>query len=218
MSSCRVVMVIVVALWLVAGCWWLSWLHCGRLQVADGNHGCTLVSCRLLMEIMVALWKSWLHCGWLQVADDNHGCTLETMVALLSAAGCWWKSWLHCGRLQVADGNHGCTVVGCKLLMVIMLHCGRLQAVVDNSAQRLLSLSAQWEKHRAPLIEQFRMLRQLSSQREVSCFGGLCYCWCHHIRSSTACTVLFDSTKWFPVLIMAANVTVHWGGWELGQF
>ena len=168
-------MVIMVALWSVAG--WKSWLH-------FGNHGCTVVGCRLLMIIMVALWKS----------------------------------WLRCCRLQVSDGNHGCTVIGCRLLMVIMLHCGRLQAVVDNSAQRLLSLSAQWEKHRAPLIEQFRMLRQLSSQREVSCFNGLCYCWCHHIRSSTACTVLYDSSKWFPVLFMAVNVTVHWGGWELGQF
>ncbi|KAL8579947.1 hypothetical protein ACOMHN_060248 [Nucella lapillus] len=42
----------------------------------------------------------------------------------------------------------------------------KLQAVVDNSAQRLLSLAAQWEKHRAPLIKQFRTLRELSSQRE----------------------------------------------------
>ncbi|KAK7503834.1 hypothetical protein BaRGS_00004957 [Batillaria attramentaria] len=42
----------------------------------------------------------------------------------------------------------------------------KLQAVVDSSGQRLLNLAAQWEKHRAPLIEQFRTLRQLSSQRE----------------------------------------------------
>ncbi|XP_076446485.1 coiled-coil domain-containing protein 22 homolog [Babylonia areolata] len=42
----------------------------------------------------------------------------------------------------------------------------KLQGVVDNSAQRLLSLAAQWEKHRAPLIEQYRTLRELSSQRE----------------------------------------------------
>ncbi|KAK7097262.1 coiled-coil domain-containing protein 22 homolog [Littorina saxatilis] len=42
----------------------------------------------------------------------------------------------------------------------------KLQGVVDGSAQRLLSLAAQWEKHRAPLIDQFRTLRELSSQRE----------------------------------------------------
>lgn len=43
-----------------------------------------------------------------------------------------------------------------------------LQAVVESSAQRLLNLATQWEKHRAPLIDQYRKLRQLSSQREVS--------------------------------------------------
>ncbi|XP_025085148.1 coiled-coil domain-containing protein 22 homolog [Pomacea canaliculata] len=42
----------------------------------------------------------------------------------------------------------------------------KLQAVVESSAQRLLNLATQWEKHRAPLIDQYRKLRQLSSQRE----------------------------------------------------
>ncbi|XP_070553275.1 coiled-coil domain-containing protein 22 homolog [Ptychodera flava] len=36
----------------------------------------------------------------------------------------------------------------------------KLQAVVDSSAQRLVNLANQWEKHRAPLIDQYRELRE----------------------------------------------------------
>ncbi|XP_012945251.1 coiled-coil domain-containing protein 22 homolog [Aplysia californica] len=43
---------------------------------------------------------------------------------------------------------------------------GKLQAVVDSSAQRLVTLAKQWESHREPLIQQYRELRQLHSQRE----------------------------------------------------
>ncbi|CAH3173149.1 unnamed protein product, partial [Porites evermanni] len=38
-------------------------------------------------------------------------------------------------------------------------------SVVDASAQRLVSLAQQWEKHRAPLIEQYRELKQLNANR-----------------------------------------------------
>ncbi|XP_002740143.3 coiled-coil domain-containing protein 22 homolog, partial [Saccoglossus kowalevskii] len=38
----------------------------------------------------------------------------------------------------------------------------KLQSVVDSSAQRLVSLANQWEKHRAPLIEQYRQLKELN--------------------------------------------------------
>ncbi|CAH3127234.1 unnamed protein product [Porites lobata] len=41
----------------------------------------------------------------------------------------------------------------------------KLQSVVDASAQRLVSLAQQWEKHRAPLIEQYRELKQLNANR-----------------------------------------------------
>ncbi|XP_045203989.2 coiled-coil domain-containing protein 22 homolog [Mercenaria mercenaria] len=42
----------------------------------------------------------------------------------------------------------------------------KLQSVVDSSAQRLINLASQWEKHRAPLIDQFRSLKELSSKTE----------------------------------------------------
>ena len=42
-----------------------------------------------------------------------------------------------------------------------------LQSVVDSSAQRLVTLANQWEKHRAPLIEQYRELKDLNSKKEV---------------------------------------------------
>lgn len=42
----------------------------------------------------------------------------------------------------------------------------KLQSVVDSSAQRLITLANQWEKHRAPLIEQFRTLKDLSAKSE----------------------------------------------------
>ena len=45
--------------------------------------------------------------------------------------------------------------------------CLNFQSVVDSSAQRLINLANQWEKHRAPLIEQFRTLKELSAKSEV---------------------------------------------------
>ncbi|XP_062577497.1 coiled-coil domain-containing protein 22 homolog [Saccostrea cucullata] len=42
----------------------------------------------------------------------------------------------------------------------------KLQAIIDSSAQKLVTLANQWEKHRVPLIEQFRELKQLNSLKE----------------------------------------------------
>ena len=39
--------------------------------------------------------------------------------------------------------------------------------MVDSSAQRLVNLANQWEKHRAPLIEQYRELKEVSEDRAV---------------------------------------------------
>lgn len=46
-----------------------------------------------------------------------------------------------------------------------------LQSVVDASAQRLVNLAQQWEKHRAPLIDQYRELKQLNANRMVSTYS-----------------------------------------------
>ncbi|XP_066566008.1 coiled-coil domain-containing protein 22 [Amia ocellicauda] len=43
----------------------------------------------------------------------------------------------------------------------------KLQVLVEGSAKRVVSLAAQWEKHRAPLIEEHRQLKQLCSSREL---------------------------------------------------
>ena len=41
------------------------------------------------------------------------------------------------------------------------------QGIVDSSAQKLVTLANQWEKHRVPLIEQYRELKELNSKKEV---------------------------------------------------
>lgn len=42
----------------------------------------------------------------------------------------------------------------------------KLQGIVDSSAQKLVTLANQWEKHRVPLIEQYRELKELNSKKE----------------------------------------------------
>ncbi|MBN3318416.1 CCD22 protein, partial [Atractosteus spatula] len=43
----------------------------------------------------------------------------------------------------------------------------KLQVLVEGSAKRVVSLASQWEKHRAPLIEEHRRLKELCSSREL---------------------------------------------------
>ncbi|KAK2166341.1 hypothetical protein LSH36_40g21002 [Paralvinella palmiformis] len=42
----------------------------------------------------------------------------------------------------------------------------KLQELVDSSAQRLVKLANQWEKHRAPLIAQYRELKELVDHKQ----------------------------------------------------
>ena len=44
------------------------------------------------------------------------------------------------------------------------------QGVVEASAQRLVSLAKQWEKHRAPLIDEYRTLKEQNASKEVSSY------------------------------------------------
>ena len=46
-----------------------------------------------------------------------------------------------------------------------------LQLVVESSAQRVIHLAGQWEKHRVPLLAEYRHLRKLQDCREVG--GGV---------------------------------------------
>lgn len=41
------------------------------------------------------------------------------------------------------------------------------QHVVESSAQRVIHLASQWEKHRVPLLAEYRHLRKLQDCREV---------------------------------------------------
>ncbi|XP_015274946.1 PREDICTED: coiled-coil domain-containing protein 22 [Gekko japonicus] len=43
----------------------------------------------------------------------------------------------------------------------------KLQVVVESSAQRIIQLAAQWEKHRVPLIQEFRELKALHDSKEL---------------------------------------------------
>ncbi|EHB09463.1 Coiled-coil domain-containing protein 22 [Heterocephalus glaber] len=43
----------------------------------------------------------------------------------------------------------------------------KLQLVVESSAQRVIHLASQWEKHRVPLLAEYRHLRKLQDCREV---------------------------------------------------
>lgn len=43
-----------------------------------------------------------------------------------------------------------------------------LQTSVESSAQTLVLLAAQWEKHRAPLLAQYRDAREHNSNKAVS--------------------------------------------------
>jgi hypothetical protein len=54
--------------------------------------------------------------------------------------------------------------------MLIAISAFFPKEIVDNSAKKLVNLAAKWEKVRGPLIEEFRTLRELSSQREVFLF------------------------------------------------
>ncbi|XP_013990623.1 coiled-coil domain-containing protein 22 isoform X2 [Salmo salar] len=43
----------------------------------------------------------------------------------------------------------------------------KLQALVEGSAKRVVNLAAQWEKRRAPLIDEHRRLKELCSNQEI---------------------------------------------------
>nr|XP_012593619.1 coiled-coil domain-containing protein 22 isoform X2 [Microcebus murinus] len=44
---------------------------------------------------------------------------------------------------------------------------GKLQLLVESSAQRVIHLAGQWEKHRVPLLAEYRHLRKLQDCREL---------------------------------------------------
>lgn len=43
----------------------------------------------------------------------------------------------------------------------------KLQALVEASAKRVVNLASQWEKHRAPLVDEYRRLKDICSSKDV---------------------------------------------------
>lgn len=54
------------------------------------------------------------------------------------------------------------------MVLWIPTTCFVLQVLVESSAQRVIQLAAQWEKHRVPLIQEFRELKALHDSKEVT--------------------------------------------------
>lgn len=74
-------------------------------------------------------------------------------------------------QLQVTPVGHGAagrsaTGTGLTVLCHSLL-CVSSQDVVEAGVKRLVHLAAQWEKHRAPLVEEHRRLRALCTNQDV---------------------------------------------------
>lgn len=80
-----------------------------------------------------------------------------------------------CRWARIGAGPRG---VGEWIQPVLTHHPGSCQLVVESSAQRLIHLASQWEKHRVPLLAEYRHLRKLQDCREVSGTVLGCECRC----------------------------------------
>nr|XP_020648605.1 coiled-coil domain-containing protein 22 isoform X1 [Pogona vitticeps]XP_020648606.1 coiled-coil domain-containing protein 22 isoform X1 [Pogona vitticeps] len=72
-------------------------------------------------------------------------------------------------QLEVAEQEQALRVKGqtVELLPDAENNMAKLQVVVESSAQRIIQLAAQWEKHRVPLIQEFRDLKALCDSKEL---------------------------------------------------
>lgn len=63
-------------------------------------------------------------------------------------------------------------------------NASKLQEMVDEQARTLLRLGAQWEKHRAPLVQRFRDARRTQSNKAVSQLFNTSSCFILYFQSS----------------------------------
>ncbi|XP_061469968.1 coiled-coil domain-containing protein 22 [Rhineura floridana] len=72
-------------------------------------------------------------------------------------------------QLRVTEQEQALRVKGCtvELLPDAENNMAKLQVVVESSAQRAIQLAVQWEKHRVPLIQEFRQLKALHDSKEL---------------------------------------------------
>ncbi|XP_030049884.1 coiled-coil domain-containing protein 22 isoform X2 [Microcaecilia unicolor] len=104
---------------------------------------------------------------------------LEQLSVQIEEAGAEVKK-LNLGLMQVEDGRKQSElhlaekedVMKVKRQTVALLsdaenNLSKLQLVVESSTKRIVHLASQWEKHRVPLVEQYRELKKLHQSREL---------------------------------------------------
>ena len=69
-------------------------------------------------------------------------------------------------------------------------HMAELQKLIEMSAQRLVTLSQQWEEHRTPLVAQYRELKSLTDLRNVSLDFTCMFLSVHNIRLLVLISIL----------------------------
>lgn len=72
-------------------------------------------------------------------------------------------------ELSIAEQEHALRLKNraVELLPDGAANLAKLQLVVESSAQRVIHLAGQWEKHRVPLLAEYRHLRKLQDCREL---------------------------------------------------
>lgn len=70
--------------------------------------------------------------------------------------------------LKEADAQQAVRRKVLDLLPDTDINMTKLQAMIEACTKKLVSLATQWEEHRAPLLEQYRVARQLNSNKAVS--------------------------------------------------
>nr|XP_028567262.1 coiled-coil domain-containing protein 22 [Podarcis muralis] len=94
---------------------------------------------------------------------------LEGQIATLGLTLTQVEGEVRQRQLGVTERDQVLRVKGCavQLLPDAENNMAKLQVVVESSAQRVIQLAAQWEKHRVPLIQELRELKALHDSKEL---------------------------------------------------
>ncbi|KAH0628823.1 hypothetical protein JD844_010394 [Phrynosoma platyrhinos] len=94
---------------------------------------------------------------------------LESQMSTLGLTLTQVEGEVRQGQLGVMEQEQALRVKGqtVELLPDAENNMAKLQVMVESSAKRVIQLAAQWEKHRVPLIQEFRDLKALHDSKEV---------------------------------------------------
>ncbi|XP_042308347.1 coiled-coil domain-containing protein 22 isoform X2 [Sceloporus undulatus] len=94
---------------------------------------------------------------------------LESQMSTLGLTLTQVEGEVRQGQLGVTEQEQVLRVKGqtVELLPDAENNMAKLQVVVESSAKRVIQLAAQWEKHRVPLIQEFRDLKALHDSKEL---------------------------------------------------